>query len=199
MVPRVMEKLNQMTQQCRDLIFMYATYTTYEVKERNVKYVVNTESRSCDCRVWNLSGVPCIHAIAVLIDRRQTLTDFCDQSLSTGTYLKAYEHLMNPVPDVTFWPEFAATEAPDVLPPELRRRAGRPKKARRRQEGETPASMRRSCTLKCSRCFQLGHNKRTCAGGPIAAKKRQTKKTKTQVKFLSFLFNFSSLNDVSLF
>ncbi|CAI9111980.1 OLC1v1012336C1 [Oldenlandia corymbosa var. corymbosa] len=56
-----------------------------------------------------------------------------------------------------FWPEMQVQEC---LPPVLRRRFGRPKKARKRGKDE----LKRSSTIKCSRCKGYGHNKRSCAG-----------------------------------
>lgn len=180
--PRVVEKLQTVAAACRSLTFMYSNGTTYEVKEGSKHYVVDIAAMSCDCKVWNHIGIPCKHAAVVLIDKRHRLEDYCDNMLSKDMYLKSYAQIINPIPHESFWPEFAPGEITECLPPKMRRRIGRPKKARRREEGEAPAvGFKRSSALRCGRCSEFGHNKRTCAGGPVN-RKRASKKAKKQVK-----------------
>ncbi|GJW16420.1 zinc finger, PMZ-type containing protein [Tanacetum coccineum] len=38
-----------------------------EVRKKDEAFGVNLVSRSCDCRLWNISGVPCVHAVAVFL------------------------------------------------------------------------------------------------------------------------------------
>ncbi|KAH7860159.1 hypothetical protein Vadar_010052 [Vaccinium darrowii] len=82
-------------------------------------------------------------------------------------YLVTYGRIIHPIMDHTMW-----TQVPgDVLqPPPLRRQRGRPRKNRRRQEGEAPpgpSQEKRSQTLRCTKCKEFGHNRRTCQGGPV--------------------------------
>lgn len=192
MTPRVMKKLQKISQNARTMKFSYSGETTYQVKDEDVSYVVNTQERHCDCRIWDLTGIPCTHAAAVLLDRRQNLEDYCDTGLSKSWFLKTYSGIINPIPDVIFWPEFKEGEVPEVLPPELRRRSGRPKKSRKREDGEAPAvAQKRSCTLRCSRCMEFGHNQRTCAGGPKMQQKKTSQQHKKQVTSIIVIsFNY---------
>jgi hypothetical protein len=52
-----------------------------------------------------------------------------------------------------------------ILPLALKRLLGRPRKNRRKEPGESQGGQfasRRSTTVRCVTCKQLGHNKRTC-------------------------------------
>ena len=65
------------------------------------------------------------------------------------------------------WPE-ALGDA--VQPPPLRRMPGRPRKNRVREEDEGAAAtsiIRRSNTVRCCICKEIGHNKRTCQRAPV--------------------------------
>lgn len=64
----------------------------------------------------------------------------------------------------------------------LKRLPGRPRKNRRKEPGETTAGSgqaRRSTTVRCDNCKQLGHNKRTCQRAPVASRKRKQTKAVT--------------------
>ncbi|XP_027082353.1 uncharacterized protein [Coffea arabica] len=98
--------------------------------------------------VWNLSGIPCKHATAVLINKREDLESYCDFSKTKEFYIRAYNEVIHPIPDVKFWPPIEVNPS-KVLPPVFRRKAGRPRKARRREQGEAPTigQGKRSSTL----------------------------------------------------
>ncbi|XP_060183045.1 uncharacterized protein LOC132612999 [Lycium barbarum] len=63
-----------------------------------------------------------------------------------------------------------------ILPPDLRRRPGRPTRNRKKaaDEGATSQS-KRSCTVRCSTYKHYGHNRRTCQGAPVRAKEKKGK------------------------
>lgn len=69
-------------------------------------------------------------------------------------------------------------------PPYVRRAPGRPKKARRKtnDEPKNPNSLRRHhSTVRCKRCGEYGHNKRTCKGKDLADREIPTGGNKVQV------------------
>lgn len=43
-----------------------AAYALFEVSNNYDKYVVNLGDKSCSCRKWDLSGIPCCHAVACM-------------------------------------------------------------------------------------------------------------------------------------
>ncbi|KAL0333732.1 UNVERIFIED_CONTAM: hypothetical protein Sangu_1529400 [Sesamum angustifolium] len=62
---------------------------------------------------------------------------------------------------IKHWPH-GADVTPTLLPPIIKRMPGRPKKSRRKEQGEETNAIRRSNMVKCKVCNELGHNRRTC-------------------------------------
>ncbi|KAL0305351.1 UNVERIFIED_CONTAM: hypothetical protein Sangu_3036500 [Sesamum angustifolium] len=111
--------------------------------------------------VWDISGIPCRHAALGISHRREDLDSYCDSRFFKENYMKAYKYSIHPVPDQTFWPH-GADVTPTLLPPIIKRMPGRPKKSRRKEQGEETNAIRRSNMVKCKVCNELGHNRRTC-------------------------------------
>ncbi|KAH7838397.1 hypothetical protein Vadar_025863 [Vaccinium darrowii] len=98
---------------------------------------------------------------------RLNFVDYVHPYYNKEMYLAAYGRIIHPIMDHTMWTEVHG----DVLqPPPLKRQRGRPRKNRRRAEGEAPPRPsvgKRSSHLRCAKCKEFGHNRRTCQGGPI--------------------------------
>ncbi|KAK1403704.1 hypothetical protein POM88_003309 [Heracleum sosnowskyi] len=61
-----------------------------------------------------------------------------------------------------YWPK---TGFPDIVPPKVRRMPGRPKRHRRREQGEDGGGHKlgkKGVMMHCSQCLKAGHNKSTC-------------------------------------
>ena len=66
---------------------------------------------------------------------------------------------------------------------------GRPKKKRKREQGERAPGLqeaRRSCTLRCTSCKEFGHNKRTCQGVAVGSVGRSKGKKGQNVSWYMF-------------
>ncbi|KAF5198665.1 Phox/Bem1p, partial [Thalictrum thalictroides] len=103
-----------------------------------------------------MSGVPCVHAIAVVKDRREGWMKWCSPYFTVNAYRLAYEGYITPIIDVDDWGQ------PDrlVLPPPKQKAPGRPKTQRIRGEDEPVKEKKKQ--MICSKCKATGHNKRTC-------------------------------------
>ncbi|KAL0355229.1 UNVERIFIED_CONTAM: hypothetical protein Sradi_3969800 [Sesamum radiatum] len=103
---------------------------------------VDLLNRSCSCRRWDLTGIPCRHTISAIWCRNEDPQDY--------------------VHDVY------KCELPPPLSPKYENKPGRPKKMRRRQPDEPPAATNttrmKKCqkSLRCGKCGVVGHNTRTC-------------------------------------
>ncbi|XP_072053894.1 uncharacterized protein [Arachis hypogaea] len=104
------------------------------------------------------------------------------------TYVDCYQHVIYPLNGPNLW---SRTENDDVLPPVFRKPIGRPK-LRRNKTGDEPRNngplsklARTGQQQKCSYCFALAHNKRTCPRKrkmEAAAKKNATAQAKKGAK-----------------
>lgn len=163
----------------------------FEVKDNDGgQWVVNVTDRTCTCRRWELRGIPCSHACHALFSMNKNPKDAVDVCYSKSVYMEAYSHLLRPMKGDLYWPH---TDLPDILPPKTRRMPGRPKKARRREEGEVGAGgkiSKKGIEMRCSLCLTPGHNKTTCKASEeeiaekqfaaTEAKKAQTEALKAQ-------------------
>lgn len=147
-------KLEQESTKSCSLELVSATGHVYEVRDTELN-VVNLETRECTCRKWQVSGLPCMHAISV-IQRNQVLplSDYCSEYFLTEFYRLTYSQCINPIPDVGRPISF---DSPNKYPLRTPRLPGRPK--------QKPAELERMIskrTVKCSKCKEYGHNKATC-------------------------------------
>ncbi|XP_012835541.1 PREDICTED: uncharacterized protein LOC105956239 [Erythranthe guttata] len=161
----VVIRLNKERLEARKCRFFVAGDNEFQVQEDNQLFIVKLSSRTCECQVWDLSGIPCNHAILGILYRRENIEDYVHNSLSKQQYLTTYSRHIHAITSSELWPEDTTVTPQNLLPPTYRRPPGRPKKNRRRapNEGETA---KRSSVVRCKRCNGLGHNIRTCKGAP---------------------------------
>ncbi|KAL0286780.1 UNVERIFIED_CONTAM: hypothetical protein Scaly_2782300 [Sesamum calycinum] len=89
-------------------------------------------------------------------------------------YLKCYSHMIHAVPGQKEWVQ---TGCDPLMAPKIKKKRGRPTKARRKGPDELQGSIstRKGLTRRCQNCLELGHNKGTC-----------TKPTQPQSKLKKF-------------
>ncbi|KAK2646147.1 hypothetical protein Ddye_021342 [Dipteronia dyeriana] len=127
--PLVQKKLSDRQDEARFVTVLCASDKEFKVKEDVKLYIVNLETQSCDCGLWELSGLPCKHAMAVITTTRKNPSDFVHPYLTKDVYLRTYNHVIHPIPDQEQWPHIQHNT---VLPPVKKMKPGRPKKNRKR-------------------------------------------------------------------
>ncbi|ERM99651.1 hypothetical protein AMTR_s00099p00021320 [Amborella trichopoda] len=70
----------------------------YEIHEE-MTHIVDLDARSCTCRVWWNSGLPCTHASAAIDHCHLQITDFCEPYFTVQAYRTTYATEFCPVPD----------------------------------------------------------------------------------------------------
>ncbi|XP_061340009.1 uncharacterized protein LOC133286592 [Gastrolobium bilobum] len=105
----------------------------YEVSGKGQRVGVNLTQQSCSCNVWQLTGLPCEHAIVAIAHKNEPVENHVHQWLTVDALHATYEHTLNPVNSQQYWP---ACDAPKPLPPRLKRPIGRPKKHRKKDPTE---------------------------------------------------------------
>ncbi|XP_020424436.1 uncharacterized protein LOC109950301 [Prunus persica] len=118
--------------------------------------MVDLEQRTCSCRLWQIDGFPCTHAVAAILAKRDSVYDYVECYYKTDFFRKAYESPIFPIPDIGKGLGSNGSAAGVVLPPITKRPAGRPPTKRIKVFGEFKRP------LKCSRCNVAGHNRKTC-------------------------------------
>ncbi|XP_066320176.1 uncharacterized protein [Miscanthus floridulus] len=69
------------------------------------KCVVNLDERTCHCRKWQVSEIPCKHAIAFITSLWEPLEKHVDMYYSVQKFRAAYEILIPAMPDKFQWPQ----------------------------------------------------------------------------------------------
>ena len=116
-------------------------------------------AKTCDCRRWQLTGIPCCHAISCLRHERITPEYVLPSCYSLESYNSVYAYNIWPCKDKSEWEKM---DAPQVLPPVYEKKAGRPPKARKKQAHGRPPKTRHGVIIHCIHCSEAGHNKAAC-------------------------------------
>ncbi|XP_074313846.1 uncharacterized protein LOC141649043 [Silene latifolia] len=139
--------------------------------------VISTEARKCEiARKWDATGVPCVHAFAAILKKRQEPKDFVDRAYCKEVYKLAYAPSISPMPGLMLWEK---SLHPQPNPPPYRKMPGRPSsKKRRKEQGENEQRVyvkRTPHKKTCGNCGQSGHNRKGCKNPTVVklvAKKR---------------------------
>ncbi|XP_059654751.1 uncharacterized protein LOC132301519 [Cornus florida] len=160
--PEIQKQLNKVKQAARNCKVHYAGENKYEVQCYGISEVVDLNHRSCSCRVWSLTGIPCKHALTCIFTKRDQSEAYVDQFYQRETYLRSYAGLIMPIPMRRLTKIDLINP---LLPPYFRKPTGRPKKVRNKKNDDPKSSTKLSRSkesLKCSKCKENGHNSRTC-------------------------------------
>ncbi|XP_037411444.1 uncharacterized protein LOC119274820 isoform X2 [Triticum dicoccoides] len=133
------------------LTVLCSSETVFEVRGSGI-FVVNLANCECTCRRWQLSGLPCMHVIAVCNRIGRSFYDYCSKFFTTDSYRQTYSGTIYPIPDMDTL-DFSAAA---MVPPPRPRASDKPR--RKRFNPNKPTTLIRLC----SRCKQVGHNKATC-------------------------------------
>ncbi|CAN1137101.1 hypothetical protein LINPERPRIM_LOCUS21255 [Linum perenne] len=121
----------------------------------------------CSCRSWDLTGIPCCHAITCIISEGNNPEKYICDYYSVQRYWDTYDNVMTPMDGHTLWPP---SQYDPVLPPLVRKMPGRPKKKRvytndylmKRDKNDPTKMSKVGRVMTCTSCHKEGHNKRTC-------------------------------------
>ena len=172
LMPRVLKKLNDAHDESRRCRVVSEADMVFEVQDYNYKFVVNLETHSCDCKRWDISGIPCRHSWAAISHMRMEGEDYISPNHTKAAYVRSYDMLIWPVPQHNFWPNGLTEDT--CSPPEIKKTPGRPQVSRIRhpsegggtsKRGKRPSKVpinRQRRAPKCSNCGAKGHNMRSC-------------------------------------
>jgi hypothetical protein len=138
--PKIKKKLDKLTEWAAKLDAEHAGNGLFLVHslEYEKTYNVDMVSRSCDCKRWQLSGIPCHHAIACCRINRSNPENLVHSCYTIETYRRAYGFNLVPLRSRVHWEKMNAAV---VHPPctqrlwvGLKRIEEKPRKRRRKME-----------------------------------------------------------------
>ncbi|GJY68308.1 mutator type transposase [Tanacetum coccineum] len=126
--------------------------------------VVNLQQRVCSCRKWEVSGLPCKHAVAAIHNMAENGMNvglpkvWVHPSYRLDTWKQQYSFKVNPLSGRNFWElkQWPTTLLPPKIPPQI----GRPPKKRRKSAIEIEEMVRggklskKGQTVTCFNCKQ---------------------------------------------
>ncbi|KAF5185915.1 hypothetical protein FRX31_024498, partial [Thalictrum thalictroides] len=123
------------------------------------KYTVELDLVKCSCVVWQMTGLPCVHAICVLRKRRENMVKYCSPYYSTDMFKATYAGHIMPIENEEDWDKVGEEEY--VLPPPKVAAPGRQRKLRIRDEDEENEHVAKQ-VRRCRKCGRSDHNARRC-------------------------------------
>ena len=124
-------------------------------------HAVNLLARTCGCRKWDVTGLPCSHACSDIIKAKQAPEQYVSPFFKKPMYVEAYKPVIYPVPGPHDWTK---TDTPDIVPPVFNITKGRKQEKRRKGRFEVPKpkDTSRMGTITCSNCKLRGHRYTSC-------------------------------------
>ncbi|XP_059629857.1 uncharacterized protein LOC132272781 [Cornus florida] len=90
-----------------------------------ISEAVDIENKSCSCRVWDVTGIPCRHAGACIFTKRNSPEAYVHPHYHRETYLKSYAGIILAIPMGRL---MTTDPIHPLLPPYYRKPTSRPKK-----------------------------------------------------------------------
>ena len=127
--PSIQRRLKKVKVKAGESIAKYSNAKKFQVTTiHGEQFCVNLAEHTCNCRKWNLSRIPCSHSIAGVYYDGTELEHDVPHVYRVGTFLKVYEHNINPIGSFEYWDE---TNMPPLEPPTMEKPARRPQRARK--------------------------------------------------------------------
>ncbi|XVF50742.1 hypothetical protein PTKIN_Ptkin04bG0127600 [Pterospermum kingtungense] len=86
----------------------------YEVACRDERFIVNVNGRRCACRRWDLTGIPCAHAITVILYRKEKVEQYVAPCYKKEVFDDSYNCVLFPLTGDKIWPD---TQLREIDPP----------------------------------------------------------------------------------
>ena len=135
------------------------TTTIFQVAHHIDVLEVDIKKRTCTCRKWDLKGIPCCHAIALISYLYKDVESFVDESYTKAAYTRAYIGIIAPCIGEHHWPKIDMS----IDPSPIKIGPGRPRKSRIKSVHEDlkkPGKLtRHGMQMSCGICKSTTHNK----------------------------------------
>ncbi|GJZ32417.1 multidrug resistance-associated protein 5 [Tanacetum coccineum] len=133
-------RLKLITNNCRFWHVIPAGGNLFEVRLGSEGFTVDEEKRTCSCRMWQLSGIPCVHATKLIFLINKVPESYVPAWFEIDMYYVAYHNFVKLSPCYECWLDKRCTHT--VSAPKPRKMLGRPRKKRIRAIGEGGSSTR---------------------------------------------------------
>ncbi|KAK1553838.1 hypothetical protein Q3G72_004277 [Acer saccharum] len=137
--PKVHAKILRHGRESRSLKMIAVGNMEYELLDVSGGYVVKLKEYNCQCGSWQVSEIPCCHAMATISHYcgraavKDKVAKFVHSSLTNSAYMQTYVGMIHPILNQKRWPEVPACilipgHIEHMNPPPRIVQPGRPKK-----------------------------------------------------------------------
>ncbi|GMI84423.1 MUSTANG 7 [Hibiscus trionum] len=126
LTPSMEEKLEKESLKVCSLLVLPTTDSIFEVQGESTEVIDMDRCWDCSCKGWQLTGLPCCHAIAVINSNGLNPYDYCSRYFTTERYRLTYAKSVQPIPDVGRSVQKDSSQA--LVSPPTRCPPGRPKR-----------------------------------------------------------------------
>ncbi|KAL0373243.1 UNVERIFIED_CONTAM: hypothetical protein Scaly_1005900 [Sesamum calycinum] len=95
--PKIKKVLEKNTKEASECIPMKADDWHFQIMGPYDQHTIDLLQRSCSCRKWDLTGIPCRHSISVIWCINEEPETYVLDYYRVSTYLKAYEPAFLPL------------------------------------------------------------------------------------------------------
>ena len=95
--PKIMKRLDYLVADSRRWTTSWDGQKKFGVKQGTRLVTVDLDAKSYSCRLYDLTGIPCEHAIAAIYERRHHLVDYVSEYYKWEKYLAAFEHSLEAI------------------------------------------------------------------------------------------------------
>lgn len=165
LVPSAEKRISESISDSQCYQVLRANKVEFEIVSSERTNIVDTETRFCSCRRWQVYGIPCAHAAAALLSCGEDPRHYAHDCFSVMKYRETYSQRIYPIPDRIHWSNTSSGPGvcykTDVIlrPPKIRRPPGRPKMKILKME----SLKRPKRIVQCGRCHLLGHSQKKCS------------------------------------
>ena len=68
-----------------------------------VKDVVDLVRKACNCRIWDLTGLPCKHGISAIVKNLEKVEDYVHPCYLKETFVETYKEIIQQMPGQSEW------------------------------------------------------------------------------------------------
>ncbi|KAK4387379.1 hypothetical protein Sango_2344500 [Sesamum angolense] len=130
--PKIAKILEDMKKKSMEFIAHWNGKDEFEIESAyGTRFRLHLGDKTCSCRRWDLTGIPCPHAICGMYYMGHIPEEYVHECYKKETFINTYSQLMGTLNDMDMWPK---VDFPPLIPPKCENLPGRPKKHARKKD-----------------------------------------------------------------
>ena len=111
---KIQQKLEKYKEASTNCTSIWLGGAKWEVNTCGKQFVVDIEKHSCAFNRWDLTEIPCKHAVSVIAFRKEQAENYVHDFYKMDTYIVLYSHHIQPCNGLDLWLD---VDGDAILPP----------------------------------------------------------------------------------